>query len=140
MSAAALLERLEGVKPSPGKPGHAGHWRARCPSHKSKSATLAISETVDGRVLVHCFAGCTAADVVAAVGLDIADLMPPAVHRYAPVRPVGGLWNIARDELDVVWVSASNLAKGIPLTTADRERLLLAADRIEQIQRQLAPK
>jgi hypothetical protein len=48
-----------------------GTWRgnrgvALCPSHREKTPSLAIREA-DGRVLVHCHAGCEQADVVAAL-------------------------------------------------------------------------
>jgi hypothetical protein len=37
-----------------------------CPAHDDRSPSLSISER-DGRVLVHCFAGCSQADVIAAL-------------------------------------------------------------------------
>ena len=58
-----LLGRLEGVKPR----GNAS-WIARCPAHSDKSPSLSIREA-DDRVLIHCFASCSACEVVAAVGL-----------------------------------------------------------------------
>lgn len=63
-----LLSRLKGVKPS-----GAGKWMACCPAHDDKSPSLAIRDTGD-RFLLHCFAGCSALDVVHAVGLELADL------------------------------------------------------------------
>lgn len=49
-----------------------GPWRARCPVHKSRSLTLSIYAGPD-RTTVHCFAGCDADDVLAAVGLTWKD-------------------------------------------------------------------
>lgn len=69
-SADPLLHRLDGVQ----KAGNG--WRARCPACEGRSRKLAITES-DGRVLVHCFGGCAAADVLAAVGLGWKDIMPP---------------------------------------------------------------
>lgn len=69
-SAEPLLHRLDGVQ----KAGNG--WRARCPACDGRSRKLSIAES-DGRVLVHCFGGCAAADVLAAVGLRWADIMPP---------------------------------------------------------------
>lgn len=69
-SADPLLHRLEGVQKS------GNGWRARCPACEGRSRKLSIAES-DGRVLIHCFGGCTAADVLAAVGLRWADIMPP---------------------------------------------------------------
>jgi len=69
-SAEPILSRLEGVQKS------GTGWRARCPACEGRSRKLSIAES-DGRVLVHCFGGCAAADVLAAVGLGWKDIMPP---------------------------------------------------------------
>jgi len=37
-----------------------GRWIACCPAHNDSKPSLAIRETDDGRVLLHCFAGCSA--------------------------------------------------------------------------------
>lgn len=39
---------------------------APCPAHDDRSPSLSINER-EGRVLVHCFAGCSQADVIAAL-------------------------------------------------------------------------
>ena len=66
-----LLSQLKKVTPK-GK----GQWMACCPAHEDKSPSLAIKENHDGRILVKCFAGCGASDVVHAVGLTLGDLFP----------------------------------------------------------------
>ncbi|MCZ2099468.1 MAG: DNA primase [Anaerolineae bacterium] len=76
MSVETLLSRLDRVK----KTGRA-EWTACCPAHDSKSRqSLSISETTDGRILIHDFGGCSASEVLAAVGLDFADLFPERDH------------------------------------------------------------
>lgn len=67
-----LLERLEGVS------GRNGRWQARCPAHEDRSPSLAITES-DDKILIHCFAGCSAADIMAAVGLQLGDLFAGSV-------------------------------------------------------------
>lgn len=61
-------------------------WTARCPSHDDNRPSLSVAVGDDGRVLVHCFAGCAPDQVVAAVGMRMADLMPAtkivATHDY----------------------------------------------------------
>src|SRR4051812_29050076 len=37
---------------------------------------LSVREASDGTVLVHCFHGCSAAEVMKAVGLELSDLFP----------------------------------------------------------------
>ncbi len=33
-------------------------WMARCPAHKDRNSSLSITASNDGKVLVHCHAGC----------------------------------------------------------------------------------
>ena len=44
-----------------------------CPAHNDKQASLTITEA-DGRVLVHCHAGCETNKVLHSVGLTMKDL------------------------------------------------------------------
>ena len=67
----ALLSKLDKVRSN----GN-GKWLACCPAHNDKSPSLAIKETEDDKILIHCFSGCAVADIVAAVGLELSDLMP----------------------------------------------------------------
>jgi hypothetical protein len=48
-----LLSGLEGVRHC------TGGYTARCPAHDDRNPSLSIREIEDGRVLFHCFAGCT---------------------------------------------------------------------------------
>jgi hypothetical protein len=64
-----LLTRLQGVRPTGDS-----KWFARCPAHKDGTQSLSIKEGADGRALVYCFAGCTAGEIIAAVGLTLRDL------------------------------------------------------------------
>lgn len=65
MSTQAILDKLGKVRGSKGK------YRAQCPSHGSTGLTLSITECDDGTTLLKCFAGCSAEDVLAAVGLPV---------------------------------------------------------------------
>lgn len=44
-------------------------YKARCPVHDDRVASLSVSEGTDGRALVHCHAGCEQAAVVRALNL-----------------------------------------------------------------------
>lgn len=66
-----LLSKLNKVK-SHGD----SRWVACCPAHEDKTPSLAIKKLRDGRILVHCFAGCSALDIVESVGLTMTDLFP----------------------------------------------------------------
>jgi hypothetical protein len=63
-----VLEKLSGVAASNGQ------FVALCPSHDDQDPSLSIKEGDDGRVLLNCFAGCSAKLVVERMGLTMADL------------------------------------------------------------------
>lgn len=56
-------------------------FEARCPAHDDGRASLSVSEASDGKILVHCHAGCTPEAICAALGLKMADLFPGAPKR-----------------------------------------------------------
>lgn len=66
-----LLSRLDKVRSNGDR-----KWMALCPAHDDGSPSLSLRELEDGRLLLHCFAGCGAADVLAAVGMELRDLYP----------------------------------------------------------------
>jgi hypothetical protein len=59
---------------------HARHsgagWVARCPAHEDRSPSLSIGEGDGGRILLHCFSGCTVEAVCAALKIKLSDLFP----------------------------------------------------------------
>jgi len=65
-----LLSRLEKVK------GKFPSWMALCPSHADNGPSLHVTAKDDGKVLIKCFAGCGASDVMTAIGLSLSDLYP----------------------------------------------------------------
>ncbi len=82
MSASILLSKLSRVK----KTG-ADRWMACCPAHQDKTASLSIKDLPDGRMLLHCFAGCEPDAVLAAIGLTFADIMPERLQGdFKPAR------------------------------------------------------
>ena len=100
MVAEELLRLLEGVKQvGPGK------WMARCPAHDDRRPSLSIREAEDGRILLHCFAGCRTADVLQALGLTWRDLFPggapqtPGVSPRATRRQIGRVVDEAAEVL-----------------------------------------
>jgi hypothetical protein len=131
MSAHKLLSLLQKVK----KTGP-GRWIACCPAHQDRRPSLAIRELEDGRLLLHDFAGCSAAEVLAAIGLSLKDLFPerPSGHGDKKVdRPwfaIDVLRCVAFEAL-VVAIAANSVAHGEELQEADRKRLLVAAARLQ---------
>ncbi|MDH3380356.1 MAG: CHC2 zinc finger domain-containing protein, partial [Gammaproteobacteria bacterium] len=59
-------------------------WIALCPAHDDRSPSLSVRLADDGRWLVHCFAGCSAGEICAPLGITLRDLFPkdgPKGHR-----------------------------------------------------------
>ena len=78
-----FLERLQGVE-SDGK----GGYMACCPAHDDSNPSMHVNVGADGRILVKCFSGCTAGDIVSAMGLKLKDLMPEKeTKRKAAKKP-----------------------------------------------------
>lgn len=79
MNIDTFIARLEACKPS-----GADKWTARCPAHLDNSPSLSIHALSDGRILIHCFAGCEPGDVLAAIGLSFTDLFPEPIAHHKP--------------------------------------------------------
>ena len=73
MTAADITRNLRGRKSGVG-------WVARCPAHDDRNPSLSLRE-VDGKVLVHCHAGCDQRAVVDV--LKARGLWPEGQHRQA---------------------------------------------------------
>ena len=128
MTVDTLISRLDKVR----RTGR-GSWIACCPAHADKSPSLTIRETDDGKVLLHCFTGCSALEIIDAVGLEMSDLFPPRQHHGKPERrpfPAADVLRaLAAEALVVASCGVSMLAGRF--TDADRERLILAVSRIQ---------
>lgn len=130
-----LLHQLHGVRQR-----GAGQWSARCPAHDDRSPSLSLKEAPDGRMLLHCFGGCTVAEVVGAAGLELVDLFPPREHQPGtggkPSRlklPAAQALEILTREALTVYVVASDLHRQRSVSEADFDRLGVAVRRVGQI-------
>ncbi len=126
----AVLGRLDRVREvGPGK------WISRCPAHDDRGPSLSIREMPDGRVLLHCFAECPNTEVVAVIGLTLADLVPaPVCHHLPKARvtfPALPALRALAFEASVVFEAAATLASGAALSAYDIDRLQVAAERID---------
>ena len=132
-----LLNRLEKVK------GSKGRWTACCPAHGDKSPSLAITMLDDGRILLKCFAGCSAYEIVSAVGMDMTDLFPKetklgyrsdnqAVKSERRPFYATDLLKIIHFEALLTGIAAFDLSEGRHVSTEDRKRLKTAFERINE--------
>lgn len=138
MNASILLARLNGVRAS------GSGWRADCPNgHTKARGSLAITEADDGRILLTCFACHDTPGILASLGLEMTDLFPERIRdasegtrksaRESFRRNAGrAALPVLRREAAVAKIAAADMAAGRPLSKTDRERLLLASQRIER--------
>ena len=125
--------------------GRNGSWTACCPAHDDKGPSLAVRENEDGRILLHCFAGCETANVLGAIGMDMTDLFPPdsklrayPVEGKPAIKPAffaSDLMRIIHFEALVVQIVAFDIANNKPVTAETRERMLTAYKRIDEATR-----
>jgi hypothetical protein len=67
MNVEALLARLQGVR------RNGSGWQSLCPAHADRNPSLSI-DVRDDKILVHCHAGCSQGDVLAALRIDAHEL------------------------------------------------------------------
>lgn len=135
MSADALLQHLQRVKRT-GK----DHGIASCPTaahargDRHPSMTWRIRD--DGALLIYCMAGCSAHEIVSAVGLELSDLFPPRDDKHFAKGerrpfPAADILRAIAFESTLVLIAAADLLAGHPFNETDRARLALACSRIQ---------
>ncbi|MDA3876567.1 MAG: hypothetical protein PF483_05720 [Halothiobacillus sp.] len=129
----SFLARLDGVK----RTGQ-GKWIAKSPTRNERTASLSIRLTDDGRVLLHDFGGDEAADILAALGLNWVQLIPPHLRRKdahaKPERQGFPCFDALRAlSLDciVVQIAANRVLDGLPLADTDLAHLHATSRRID---------
>lgn len=127
-----VVSMLEGVKAT-GK----DRWIARCPAHDDRGPSLSIRDTGD-KLLLHCFAGCDALDVVHALGLKLSDLFADSptfsgTRPHSKRLPAADKLALIEREVDVVAIIAARFLEDRTITEADWERLASAVSRIGKV-------
>jgi hypothetical protein len=105
---------------------------------------LSVGVADDGRVLMHCFAGCGTDAVLGALGIEMIELIPEHMRyvrereqRIAPracFSAMDGLRCLDREAV-VLTLIASDIASGRALTQDDVDRVAKAAGRIGEVLR-----
>lgn len=76
-----ITSRLQKVKQTGKK-----QYQACCPAHQDSDPSLSLRELEDGRVLIHCFGGCSPVAVMESIGLTLSDLFEePLADRIRPL-------------------------------------------------------
>ena len=123
-----ILDRLEKVKET----GEGAH-KACCPAHDDSDPSLAVTEIPDGRILIHCYAGCDIGNILAVLGLTLSDLFPDGAIQDRLIGATPWLRNQRRAEEKtleterlVLDIGEADRAKGKPQSRADMDRELEA--------------
>lgn len=125
-----FLERLERVRQT-----GPDTWTASCstPAHRhgDRNPSLCVRRGEDGRVLIWCGAGCSAADIAASVGLEMADLFP---HPDAPCKvrlpriPWRDVIEAVITDLTACSMAFSDLASGKAFSAVDAAYIARASN------------
>lgn len=100
-------------------------WTACCPAHDDKHPSLAIRDN-NGIILLKCFGGCNAHEIVSAIGLNLSDLFPPTDDpKYIKQTRQGfsawQLLNVLQSDLDRLLIITNDLKSIEALSSDDRD-------------------
>lgn len=128
-----VLSRLESVQ------GAGKRFKARCPAHEDKTPSLSLKEGDDGRVLIHCFAGCAVQAVVAALGLRLSDLFNAenAHYKTSTMRGVSRreLMKASETEMQILFIAKADQLRGRTASQLDLDRVKIAQHRVSLARR-----
>lgn len=118
-----VLPRLEKLKQV-----NQDKWTALCPAHGDRNPSLSVRELDDGKVLLKCWAGCSAEEIVSALGLHLRDLFPDSRHQsYGPSK------RAILHEQFVYKIGSALIAQGQQLSASDQARFELSRTRLENL-------
>jgi hypothetical protein len=128
-----VLGQLDGVV----RAGKA--FKALCPAHGDKTPSLSVKEGDDGRVLMHCFAGCSTDAVIAALGLNMSDLFVANTNQRLVPRVLGvnarELNAASEHEMCILYFVKADQQAGKKISDLDSQRAMLAVNRISKARR-----
>ncbi|NUZ07650.1 hypothetical protein [Piscinibacter koreensis] len=135
----SLLARLDNPRPN-GR----DRWRCACPVCGERNrSTLSIGVGDNGCVLLKCWKeGCGPEQIANAVGLELEDLFPPREHSASPLKrrrliTANQALELLDDEMTLMFVCGSDMARGQALDEPTRERLMVAAARIGMLRQEV---
>lgn len=121
-----VLSRLHGVK----KAGNG--WAALCPAHEEKNPSLTLTED-NGKILMHCFAGCAPLAVLDALGLKFEDLFPESYESPPKKRVITPALALEMLQFEALFlrVVCHDIERGRPLDAQTIARVKVAQERID---------
>lgn len=85
-----LQEFLQLLESKSGKRCHKSGkgYTACCPAHEDKNPSLSISEDLSGKILIHCFSGCTPEAICEALSVKLNDLFNNSFTSTIPKKRI----------------------------------------------------
>lgn len=129
----SILGRLQRVKAS-----GQDRFTACCPAHDDKSPSLMVSER-NGKIGIHCFGGCGAVDVLAAIGMEMTDLYPDE-DRADGLRPwqIKDMEDQVRHARLIIKFYESDKKRGVHIDDHNKKLALDAYKRVKMLTARLA--
>jgi len=113
-------------------------WISCCPAHDDKSPSLAIKEGDNGRILLHCFAGCSTDEITGALGLKLTDLFPDkGIIRTRRKFSIRDVEKALLHELYILQIAINMRHDREPVHPDDAGREALAVKRITKVLKDL---
>jgi hypothetical protein len=134
-----LLDKLEGVR----KNG-TNKWMCKCPSHSDRSPSLGVKLLDDDKILINCLAGCSASEIVSAIGLTLSDLMPEKPQGYdrtrarVPKFSKSEMFDRLLHESIILGLGIRQLLNGKELSPADIESIRKAESLIDELRMEVS--
>lgn len=134
-----LLNKLEKVTVKKSTKDGLNQWQVLCPAHADKTPSLIITECPDNRLLLKCWTGCTASEIVSAIGLELKDLFK---YEAKSIYTTGNYHNtykklpskkaIVHEQL-IIQIAEIQINQGQVLAEPDKARYLLALKRLQEL-------
>lgn len=124
-----LLNRLDKVR----KIG-TDEWVASSPTRHDRTPSLYIKHDGSNNVLLHDFGGSSVEEICNAIGIELTDLFPDSDREYKRQRfNAHNVLTSMRNEVLLVALCAVDIVAGRPITEEDKDRVLLASQRLKEV-------
>jgi hypothetical protein len=115
-----VLARLERVQK------RAGYWMARCPGHQDDKQSLSVAVGTDQPVVLKCFAGCQAEDILKALNLTWEQISNPRERRaeriWTPRGDAVAVYDYVDEQGELLYQVCRTADKEFPVRVPDRSR------------------
>ncbi len=111
-----FLGKLDGVRQQ------GGYWKARCPAHEDREASLSVARGTEQPVIFKCHAGCDRDTILEAAGLTLADVSRPHEQEsgeWTPRGPAIAVYNYVDEQGKLLFQVCRTAGKQFPQRCPD---------------------